>query len=146
MALAGLNTLPTSNMARGDFSELGAKLIYDPNSGATGARTPFPGNRIPSNRFSAVSSKMLPFIPAPELAGLVNNSIAPLGSPRADERTAGFKLDHQLTSKTRLSGMYNDTFRPSIKSPGPSRLLPVGGEAATLILNYNMQKVRTNVL
>ncbi|MBL8241189.1 MAG: TonB-dependent receptor [Bryobacterales bacterium] len=145
-ALAGLNTLPTSNMARGDFSELGAKLIYDPNSGATGARTPFPGNRIPSNRFSAVSSKMLPFIPAPELAGLVNNSIAPLGSPRADERTAGFKLDHQLTSKTRLSGMYNDTFRPSIKSPGPSRLLPVGGEAATLILNYNLQKVRTNVL
>lgn len=144
-ALGGLNTLPTSNMAKGDFSELGSKLIYDPAStGAT--RTPFPGNRIPSNRFSAVSSKMLPFVPAPELAGLVNNSIAPLGSPRADERTAGFKIDHQLTSKTRLSGMYNDTFRPSIKSPGPSRLLPVGGEAATLILNYNLQKVRTNVL
>ena len=144
-ALGGLNTLPTSRMVQGDFSELGGKLIYDPSSTGAG-RVPFPGNRIPTNRFSQVSSKMLPFIPAPELPGLVNNSIAPLGSPRADERTAGFKIDHQLTSKTRLSGMYNDTFRPSIKSPGPSRLLPVGGEAATLILNYNLQKVRTNVL
>lgn len=145
-ALAGLNTLPTSRMAQGDFSELGSKLIYDPTSSASGARVPFAGNRIPSNRFSAVSSIMLPFIPAPELPGLVNNSIAPLGSPRADERTAGFKIDHAFTDKTRISGMYNDTYRPSIKSPGPSRLLPVGGEAATLILNYNLQKVRTNVL
>lgn len=140
-ALGGLNTLPTSNMAKGDFSELGSKLIYDPTT-----RTPFPNNRIPSNRFSSVSSKMLPFLPAPELPGLVNNSIAPLGSPRADERTAGFKIDHQFTTKTRVSGMYNDTYRPSVKSPGPSRLLPVGGEAATLLLNYNLQKVRTNVL
>ncbi|MFN0103415.1 MAG: TonB-dependent receptor domain-containing protein [Bryobacteraceae bacterium] len=140
-ALGGLNTLPTSRMAQGDFSELGSKLIYDPAT-----RLPFPNNRIPANRFSAVSSKMLPFIPAPELSGLVNNSIAPLGSPRADERTSGFKIDHAFSTKTRVSGMYNDTYRPSIKSPGPSRLLPVGGEAATLILNYNLQKVRTNVL
>jgi hypothetical protein len=143
-ALGGLNTLPTANMVKGDFSELGSKLVYDPSSGAT--RSPFPANRIPAARFSAVSSKMVPFIPAPELPGLVANSIAPLGSPRADERTAGFKMDHVLNAKNRISGMYNDTFRPSIKSPGPSRLLPVGGEAATLILNYNLQKVRTNVL
>ncbi len=146
-ALGGLNTLPTSRMAQGDFSELGSRLIYDPASaGAASARVPFAGNRIPANRLSKVSSVMLPFIPAPELPGLVNNSIAPLGSPRADERTAGFKIDHTFSSKNRVSGMYNDTFRPSIKSPGPSRLLPVGGEAATLILNYNLQKVRTNVL
>ena len=146
-ALAGLNTLPTSRMAQGDFSELGSRIIYDPASSAiAGSRTPFAGNRIPANRFSKVSSVMLPFIPAPELAGLVNNSIAPLASPRADERTSGFKMDHTFTAKTRVSGMYNDTFRPSIKSGAPSRLLPVGGEAATLILNYNFQKVRTNVL
>ena len=146
-ALAGLNTLPTSRMTQGDFSELGNRIIYDPASSAVaGSRTPFAGNRIPSNRFSKVSSVMLPFIPAPELAGLVNNFIAPLASPRADERTSGFKIDHTFTPKTRVSGMYNDTYRPSIKSPGPSRLLPVGGEAATLLLNYNLQKVRTNVL
>ncbi|MBI2689222.1 MAG: TonB-dependent receptor [Acidobacteria bacterium] len=145
-ALAGLNTLPTANMQKGNFSEL-PRVIYDPASSTnTAQRTPFAGNIIPSNRISAVSSKMLPFLPKPELAGIANNSIAPLGSPRADERTAGFKMDHIFSQKYRVSGMYNDTYRPSVKSPGPSRLLPVGGEAATLILNYNLQKVRTNVV
>jgi hypothetical protein len=145
-ALGGLNTLPTARMQTGDFSELG-RPIYDPASGpGTSQRTPFPGNIIPRERWSGISSKMVPFIPKPELPGLANNSIAPLGSPRADERTAGFKMDHSFSPKHRISGVYNDTFRPSIKSPGPSRLLPVGGEAETLILNYNLQKVRTNVL
>ena len=133
-------------MAQGDFSEI-PRVIYDPASSTDPAsRTPFPNNRIPVNRFSQVSAKMLPFLPAPELPGIVNNSIAPLGSPRADERTLGFKIDHQFTSNHRISGMYNDTYRPSVKSPGSSRLIPVGGESVTALLNYNLQKVRTNVL
>lgn len=145
-ALAGLNTLPTAAMQNGNFSELGNRLIYDPASSPNpAARTPFPGNIIPQNRISAVSAKMLGYIPDPELPGIANNSIAPLGSPRADERTLGVKGDHIFNQKHRISGMYNDTYRPSIKSPGPSRLLPVGGEAETLILNYNAQNVRTNV-
>jgi len=145
-ALAGLNTLPTARMAQGDFSEI-PRIIYDPSSSTDPAsRTPFPNNRIPTNRISQVSAKMLPFLPAPELPGIVNNSIAPLGSPRADERTAGFKIDHQFTTNHRISGMYNDTYRPSVKSPGSSRLIPVGGESVTALLNYNLQKVRTNVV
>jgi hypothetical protein len=139
-ALGGLNTLPTTRMAQGDFSEI-PRIIYDPASSPNPSnRTPFPGNRIPANRFSEVSSKMLPFLPAPELPGIVNNSIAPLGSPRADERTAGFKIDHQFTSSHRISGMYNDTYRPSIKSPGPSRLIPVGGESVTALLNSTSRR------
>ena len=145
-ALAGLNTLPTARMAQGDFGEI-PRTIYDPESSSDPAlRTPFPGNRIPANRISAVSAKMLPFLPTPELPGIVNNSIAPLGSPRADERTLGFKIDHQITTNHRISGMYNDTYRPSVKSPGSSRLIPVGGESVTALLNYNLQKVRTNVV
>ncbi len=66
-ALAGLNTLPTSRMQQGDFSEI-PRIIYDPASSPDPAnRTPFPGNRIPTNRISAVSAKMLPFLPIPEL-------------------------------------------------------------------------------
>jgi len=145
-ALGGLNTLPTTRMARGDFGEI-SRTIYDPMSGATTAtRAAFPGNVIPQSRFSDISRKMLPFLPAPELPGVVNNSVAPLGSPTADERTAGFKMDHIFSTKHRISGMYNDTYRPSIKSPGPSRLIPVGGIKETGLLNYNLQKVRTNVL
>ncbi len=145
-ALAGLNTLPTSRMQQGDFGELN-RVIYDPASSSNPAlRTPFPNNVIPKDRFSNVSSVMLPYLPTPELPGVVNNSVAPLDSPRADERTVGFKIDHQFSVNHRISGMYNDTFRPSYKSPGPSRLIPVGGMSETALLNYNLQKVRTNVL
>lgn len=145
-ALAGLNTLPTARMAQGDFGEI-PRPIYDPASSPDPAsRTPFPNNVIPTNRISSVSAKMLPYLPTPELPGIVNNSIAPLGSPSADERTLGFKIDHQITMNHRISGMYNDTYRPSIKSPGSSRLIPVGGMEETALLNYNLQKVRTNVV
>jgi hypothetical protein len=145
-ALAGLNTLPTALMQQGDFSEI-PRTIYDPASSPDPAsRTPFPNNRIPTNRISQVSAKMLPFLPVPELPGIVNNSIAPLAGPRTDQRTLGFKIDHQITMNHRISGMYNDTYRPSIKSPGSSRLIPVGGESVTALLNYNLQNVRTNVL
>ncbi len=145
-ALTGFNTLPTARMQTGDFGEIG-RPVYDPASATDpAARTPFANGVIPTSRYSDISRKMLEFLPKPELPGVANNSIAPLGSPRADERTLGFKIDHQVSAKHRVSSTYNDTYRPSIKSPGPSRLLPIGGEAQTALLNYNLQKVRTNVL
>jgi hypothetical protein len=145
--LTGLNTIPTSKMLQGDFSEWPG-AIYDPNStklnnDGSVSRTPFPGNIIPKSAFSSVSSKMLPFIPQPTLAGLTNNIIAPLGSPSTDQRSHGVKIDHAFSEKHHLSGMYNSTDRPSIKSPAPSRLLPVGN--TTAIENYNLQDVTTIV-
>jgi hypothetical protein len=145
-ALTGFNTLPTARMQNGDFGEV-ANTIYDPATGSDPAsRLPFAGKLIPQSRFSDVSKKMLPFLPKPELPGIANNSIAPLGSPSADERTLGFKIDHTVSPSHRVSSTYNDTYRPSIKSPGPSRLIPVGGISETGLLNYNLQMVRTNVL
>ena len=145
--LTGLNTIPTSRMLQGDFGEWPG-AIYDPrstklNSDGSASRTPFPGNIIPRSQFSAVTSKMLPFIPSPTLGSLTNNIIAPLGSPRTDQRSHGFKIDHAFSEKHHLSGMYNSTDRPSIKSPGPSRLIPVGN--TTAIQNYNLQDVTTIV-
>ncbi|MEZ5398448.1 MAG: TonB-dependent receptor [Bryobacteraceae bacterium] len=150
--LAGLNTLPTGNMQNGDFNEiasLGGRMIYDPNTNFTAAngrvqRMPFPGQIIPRNRWSSVSAKMLDLHPTPELPGIVNNSIAPLASPFADQRTLGFKLDHMISTAHRISGVFNYTDRPSVKSPGPSRLIPVGD--TTGLENYNFQVVTTRVL
>ena len=146
--LAGLNTLPTARMLTGDFGEWPG-VIYDPRTTAVGAngtvtRTAFPNNIIPKSAFSAVTSKMLPLHPVPELPGIANNSIAPLGSPSADQRTSGFKLDHVLSANHRLSGMFNFTDRPSVKSPGPSRLLSVGH--STGLENYNTQRVTTRLI
>ena len=146
--LGGLNTLATARMLQGDFGEWPAG-IYDPRTTSVDAagrvtRTVYPNNVIPKSAFSAVTSKMLPFHPVPESAGLTNNSIAPLGSPMADQRTSGFKIDHIVKGVHRLSGMFNYTDRPSIKSPAPSRLLSVG--RSTALENYNFQVVTTRII
>lgn len=143
--LTGLNTNPTAAMLQGNFSQWPGP-VYDPHStqiaaDGTAARTPFPGNVIPQSAFSAVTSKMLQFIPAATLSGLSNNAIAPLSSPYGNARTHGVKIDHAISEKHHLSGMYNSTDRPYEKSPGPSRLIPVGN--TTAISNYNIQDVTT---
>jgi hypothetical protein len=145
--LGGLNTLPTARMQGGDFGEL-PRTIYDPTTTRLDAngntiRDPFPNNIIPQNRWSRVSSVMLPYHPKPELPGIVNNSVAPLGSPRTDQLTTGFKIDHIFSLNHRISSMFNVTDRPSTKSPAPSRLIPVGD--TTALANYNDQVVTTRV-
>ena len=146
--LSGLNTNATAKMLGGDFSELSVP-IADPrstviNANGSATRMVFPGNIIPKSAFSSVTSKMLQYYPPAELPGLTANSIAPLGSPRADQRTSGFKIDQSIRSNHRLSGMFNYTDRPSEKSPAPSRLIPLGN--TTALANYNFQVVTTRLI
>ena len=149
--VSGLNTLPTARMQNGDFGELiteDNRPIFDPATTATGpdgaTRDPFPNGIIPQARWSRVSSVMLPFHPKPALAGIAQNDIAPLSSNFQDHRHTGFKMDHRISDKHRMSGMFNYTDRPAQKSPGPSRLIPVGD--TTALANYNIQRVTTRVI
>ncbi|MEZ5362299.1 MAG: TonB-dependent receptor [Bryobacterales bacterium] len=149
--VSGLNTLPTAQMQQGDFGELVTEAnrpIYDPATttvGANGAtRNPFPNAVIPESRWSRVTSVMLPYHPKPSLPGIAQNDIAPLSSNFQDHRTLGFKLDHRINDKHRISGMFNATDRPAQKSPGPSRLIPVGD--TTALANYNIQRVTTRII
>lgn len=108
-------TIATTAMRQGDFSELvdsGGRpvLIYDPNTtqivdGAM-TRQPFGGNRIPQNRFSSVSTKILPLIPVTTSPGLVNNF---LGLSKVDFARNQFsvKLDHAFSDRNRISGFIN---------------------------------------
>ena len=95
-------TVPTAAMKRGDFSEAGLPIIYDPLT-----RQPFPGNRIPENRFSRISQNILPLIPdpnVPRLAGnynFVNNSAF-------DRYIWNLKFDHALTDNNRFSFFYSN--------------------------------------
>jgi hypothetical protein len=75
-------TIPTLAMRTGNFADVvdagGRQVpIYDPLTTATVngqlVRDQFPGNVIPANRFSSVSSKILPLLPAPVNAGQTNN-------------------------------------------------------------------------
>ncbi len=143
--LGGLHTLPTAQMQRGDFGEL-PRTLYDPATSRTGpggiVRDPFPNQIIPQSRFSSVSASMLQFHPTPALPGVVNNNPEPLSSPFADQRTWGFKLDHIISDKHRLSGMYNSTDRPRRLSV-EGRVIAVGDETA--LSSFNDQRVGTKV-
>jgi hypothetical protein len=106
---AGLLTLPSTQERTGDFSDY-PYPIYDPattrpdgNGGFT--RDPFPGNKIPQDRISAVAQRTIPLIPTPSFPGYFNNYIDHSYQPTS-ENTWSVKIDHAINSKQRLSGSY----------------------------------------
>lgn len=98
-------TAPTVAEQQGDFSG-GYQPIYDPLtttcSGGTCIRQQFPGNKIPTSRFSAVAKNLesygLPQVNTP----LTNNygGVSPTGSQQWTEMGKG---DVDLTKKNRIS-------------------------------------------
>ena len=97
-----LSTVPTALMKQGDFSQLGAQLIYDPATTSGATRTPFPGNRIPANRFSTVSKNLIPFIPDPTRSTLQGNYDF-VNTSAIEQYIWSLKFDHAFTSGNRLS-------------------------------------------
>lgn len=106
-----LITLPTADMLRGDFSKVVRNgqpvLIYDPattrSDGAGGfIRDAFPQNMIPQTRFSDVSRKTLPLVPAPSSASLLNNAQV-VGAALFDRDVYTVKLDHLFSDRNRIN-------------------------------------------
>ena len=100
-----VNTVPTSLQTKGDFSQI-PQVIYDPQStsgsGATATRNPFPGNLIPSTRFSKISANILPVIPAPTGPTLSNNH-AFVNTSQVTDHVWSLKIDHAFSDKNRIS-------------------------------------------
>ena len=104
--------VPTAEMRAGDFSQLLTQAspvtIVDPLNGEA-----FPGNRIPSSRFSAVSLKMQDrFFPLPNrgaAGALVNNFgwVHPYPSDQYRADVVVARVDHQLSNKDSLYGRFN---------------------------------------
>jgi hypothetical protein len=126
-------TVPTLKMRQGDFSELPV-AIYDPLTTVAVAggfaRTAFPGNIIPANRISEISKVYQSLLPAPTSAGLQNNY---LGSVPVSYNNDSYnaKVDYNLTTKQRLSGIYTRGKRSQagpyreISSAVPQTVLPL---------------------
>lgn len=112
---------PTAKMKQGDFSEL-SQIIYDPATTVGNVRTAFVNNKIPENRFSAISKKIIPLIPDPTSAGVQNNYLSPSVSS-LDRYMWSIKIDHAFTNNNRLnfyfSREYNNTLQPAASYPGP---------------------------
>ncbi len=102
-----VNTIPTSKMRTGNFSELSVP-IYDPltYNSATNTRRPFPGNIIPSNRFDSVAQQLINLYPTPQNGNLSNNYtyVSPNWENLGRINT---RVDYQISPKDQLSGIFN---------------------------------------
>ena len=98
-------SVPTPAMFGGDFSGL-SSLIYDPATAVTGTKTPFPGNRIPSNRIDPISKKFLNYYVPSNLPGLSNNYTQMNSSPNNRDAFT-LRMDFVESAKSQWSGRYS---------------------------------------
>lgn len=142
-ATSQFNSVPTPEMYGGDFSKLvdatnKPLLIYDPattrSNGSGGfIRDPFAGNIIPTNRFAAVAKSILPYgqtvkpntaSAIPGTAGYIrNNYLVSSGTNTTPTDKWSAKIDEMLSSRQRLSFLYNGTrYRGEPGASGPPGL------------------------
>lgn len=132
-----VNTVPTTLETQGNFSQI-SQTIYDPNStvgsGSSATRTPFPGNIIPTNRFSKISSNILPSVAAPTGPALSNNH-AFVNTTQVTDHVWAFRIDHIFSTRNRVS------YFQSIDSQLSSALSDFNGPLGTA-LGSQYQKPR----
>jgi carboxypeptidase family protein len=107
---------PTADERKGDFSTCGApcnRVLRDPLGGN------FPGNQIPVSRFDPAAVKVNTYIPA-----VGGDGFTVIGRPIKHQLDQGLlKVDHELTSKDRLSGRYFIDHFQNAGTYDPSNLL-----------------------
>ncbi len=139
------DTVPINAWRTGDFSNLRDSsgnpiTIYDPTmtrpdpADPTGniVRTPFPGNQVPTNRFSPIVNNLLKYYPQPNTTptnpytnanNFINNGIDVNNSYQYDAR-----VDHNITNNWRIFGRYSHAWSTdtpplpygNLASPGTS--------------------------
>lgn len=102
----GRYSVPTADLRVGDFSAV-STLIYDPaTGGANGVgRTPFPGNKIPSNRISPIAQKLQSYFTNPNLPGPSSNYFAS-GVPLFNRDYIDVKMNYNRSEKHAIWGKY----------------------------------------
>lgn len=117
-AQSAIGTVPTTAMKQGDFSNFvdsSGNLIpiYDPQTGQ-----PFPQNKIPQTRFSALANSVLPLIPDPDRPG-INGGLEANKSPAIPAIAIrqflwAYTIDETLTTS---QSIHFSQWRDSVNSP-----------------------------
>ncbi len=120
----GLFTVPTQAERDGDFSALLPSIvIYDPATARLAAngriqRDPFPGNKIPANRFSPIAKNFLQYYPLPNQPGDSQgrfNYFSP--QPRFDTfHSESYRFDQVISDKQRFFVRYTHNNRRESRS------------------------------
>lgn len=108
---AALSTVPTALMRQGNFSEV-SQAIYDPNTTSGNTRTPFPGNIIPRDRWSKISTNLVNQIPNPTRPTLIGNYDF-INTTIFDRVIYNLKFDHAITVNNRVSFTVTKEDNPS---------------------------------
>ena len=130
------DAMPTQALLSGDFS--GLPPVIDPETGLA-----FPGNQIPTSRFSSVSQAFFPYfetpnIPSSDPAGLGVNYRVNLPSVQNNYRYQG-RGDYDLNEANKISGTYYLVRQSPNESPGATpkfggRMFPATNQQ--LAVNY----------
>jgi Carboxypeptidase regulatory-like domain/TonB dependent receptor len=123
-------TLPNAAVRTGDFSQTGT-VIYNPQTGnANGTgRSPFPGDVIPTNMLSSVSTALLAYLPLPQTSASANNYFSEPEYNTVFQKVDG-KVNWNPTSKLAIYSRIG--FAPSHETasgyyPGQLNPLSLGG-------------------
>jgi len=163
---SGIATVPTLAYRDGDFSSallpqltisgqpavdpLGRPVfqnaIYDPRTTRIAAdgsriRDPFPNNVVPPELMDPVSLKVQSLIPLPTNNNLINNYSIPGFTNFRHTTIPSFKIDHNISSKKRLSWYFSQThtFSPAANGfkEAFTSVLPQDDVSYTTRLNYD---------
>ncbi|MCX6598332.1 MAG: TonB-dependent receptor [Acidobacteria bacterium] len=116
--------------------------IFDPTTGGSGTRSPFPNNQIPAARFDSIFRAMSPIgqTALPNVAGItpgtsayVRNNFIQTGTQVAPWDKFSIRGDHNFNEKHRMSFYYSDNKRSS--APGAAG--PIGLPGFLNGNNYN---------
>ncbi len=115
----GFFTVPTQAERNGDFSALLPSIvIYDPATarvapGGRIQRDPFPGNIVPTNRFSAIAKNYLQYYPLPNQPGDSQGRFNYFsGQPRFDNfHSESYRFDQVISDKQRFFFRYTHNNR-----------------------------------
>ncbi|MBS1824414.1 MAG: TonB-dependent receptor [Acidobacteria bacterium] len=111
----GFGFVPTAQQLQGDFSATADPRIYDPATldAATRVRQQFPGNRIPSSRFSPRGQKVVPLFQAPNFSGRVGQNYTREVGQVNDNNQGNARVDHRFSGKDSIFVRYSvlDSFR-----------------------------------
>ncbi len=137
---------PTAAMLGGDFSAI-SNTLYDPATTAGGTRTPFPGNRIPSNRASSSAAFFNPYL---TLAANPGGTFTFSPSTAVDLDQITTRIDHTITDNHKVSFRYSLN-NNRLNEPGGSPALGMAasgtkGQNYTVSINSNLKSNLINEL
>ncbi|MBI3695150.1 MAG: carboxypeptidase regulatory-like domain-containing protein, partial [Acidobacteria bacterium] len=109
-------SVPVEPWRIGDFSAIAGLTLRDPSAGGQ----PFPGNRIPASRFVKTATASIALWPKQNVGDatrLATNLLVTRPVEITDDEFT-VKIDHELTSRDRLTGRFSRAARDEVSTPG----------------------------